>query len=341
MYTDKAMEPLVPKIKNESDVHQGTGSETKPEKVLLVRPIRTMKSDMEEAIKRQNETSVSIAIAEEKKKARARAEALAAKQAQAEDNSLAPKRVGRLVIVLVFMLLLSLSALTYLFILPKLGAIQIPTISLPIFEKAAEIVTPPVIQIAEPLAPSIISAQFEKRFNLSKETREQVIARIAAEKGKGSPSGTIKNLYFIDGDTATSTETSADKLLVFLNAQTPAMLARSLEKQFMLGFFGEANGGAAPFLLLKVSDHNTGLAGMLEWENSLSAFFNTLFNISVSGVKSTAQKFSNIVVLGKDARVQELAPGVKVIYLFANQNSIIITESLSATEGLLTLVGSK
>lgn len=336
------MEPTAPNIKINSSTPEGAGTGTNSKKTSSQYPIRTMKSDMDEAIKKQHETAVSIALAEEKKKEKARVEALKAKQAQTEDITPAPKRRGRVVIVFAFILLISLVVLAYLFVLPKLGAIKIPTVSLPVFEKAAEIITPPVISIVEPLAPSMIPAQSEKRFDISSETTTQVVAKIATEKGKGTYAGSIKNLYFTGTGIATSTtEISANRFLSFMNAQAPSILSRTLEEQFMVGFFGEANGGATPFIILNVSDHNTGLAGMLEWESSLPEFFNTLFTIKVTATKPSIRKFTSVLVNEKDARMLEINSVIKIIYVFANQNSIIISGSQSAAEELLLLVGKK
>ena len=64
------MDPLVPNKKFEPGIYQGVPGA--PKQVSIPKPprlIRTMKLDMEEAIKEQHETSVSIAIAEEKKQA--------------------------------------------------------------------------------------------------------------------------------------------------------------------------------------------------------------------------------------------------------------------------------
>ncbi len=331
------MEPTIPQPKLEPGVYQGNPEAVreKTEGSFPLRPIRTMKNDMAEAIKQQNETSVSIAIAEEKKKAEARAAAQAASQTQTEDTTPAPKRIGRIVVVIIVLLLVALLGVAYVFLLPKLSSIQLPKIPLPSFEKPSNTSVAPSAPAAEPLAQSIIPAQSEKRFNISAETLSQTTSAITLERGKGNPSRSIKNLYFTETEGDISAEISSSRLFSFANAQAPDILTRSLEKQFMTGFFGEENGGVTPFLILKVSDHDMGLAGMLEWEPQISKFFDTIFGTNAEALPGT--KFKDIIVLEKNARLFETASGAKIVYSFANQNTIVIAGSRSALEALMAL----
>jgi hypothetical protein len=334
------MEPTIPNKKLEPGVYQGTpdASQTKTAD-SSPRIIRTMKSDVAEAIKKQNETSVSIAIAEEKKQAKARADALAVRQTQSESTPPAPKRIGRVVIVLIIVLIVLLSALAYIFILPKLGAIRMPSIQLSSSEKPSNANVAPVTHVVEPLAPSIIPAQSEKRINIGNNTLSQVVATIVAERANGNPAGSIKNLYFTENQGDVSVPLTTDRLFDFGNIQTPNILTRSLEKQFMAGFFGEENGGATPFLILKVSDYSAGFAGMLEWELILPGVFDTVFETNIGG--DITARFHDITVTGKDARLFDTPSGAKIAYAFADKNTIVITGSRAALEALLPLATTK
>lgn len=334
------MEPTVSNKKLEPGVYQGSpdASQTKTAD-SSPRLIRTMKNDAAEAIKKQNETSVSIAIAEEKKQAQARADALAARQSQSESTPPAPKRIGRAVIVLVFVLIVSLFVLAYIFILPRLGAIRTPSIPLSSFEKPTNINIAPRTTAVEPLAAAIIPAQSEKRISIEKNTLSQVVATITEERGKGSPSGSVKNLYFTDNQGDVSVPLTTGHLFDFGNIKAPDILTRSLDKQFMAGFFGEGNGGATPFLILKVSDHSAGLAGMLEWELILPRVFDTIFETNIAG--DATMRFGDIIVAGKDARLFDSSSGAKIAYAFADKNTIVIAGSQSALEALLPLATTK
>ena len=334
------MEPVVPPKKLESGVFQGTPeSETeKKDDTPQPRLIRTMKSDAEEAIKKQNETLVSIALAEEKKRVQEQKEALAAaKKSQDDNNSTpAPKRIGRMVVVVVIVLIFSALIMAYLFVLPRLRAVQVPSISLSSFIKPSTTATSAPAPVVEPLALSIIPAQSEKRFNISRETLSQMVTLMSSEN-TDLPAGSIKNMYISeDGDTA-PVAVSVNRLLSFVGISTPEILTRSLEKSFMTGFLKEAGTQATPFLVLKVSSYDAGFAGMLDWEATLPQLFNSLFGTKIES-GTTPIKFHDVLIRGKDARAFSTPFGAMLAYTFTNQNTIIITGSLSALETLIPLV---
>ena len=117
------MEPTIPTQKREPGVYQGTPQSPlgKSEELPSPRLIRTMKIDVAEAIKKQNETFVSIALAEEKKQLQKRGEALSA-QANVAPN--APKPRGRMVIIVIFLLIIIALGLAYVFVLPRFKTAQ-------------------------------------------------------------------------------------------------------------------------------------------------------------------------------------------------------------------------
>lgn len=294
------------------------------------RIIHTMQSDSGEAIKQQNETSVSIAIAEEKKIARERALAQTTRE---EEPPVAQKRIGRVFIVVITILTIVVLVAAFVFVAPMLKNTPIPAGPAPIIDN----VTVPSIPKAEPLASSLIQAQSENRFDISVSSQAQVFAATATELGKGTPSASVKNLYFTEGAGPAATAISTARFLGFANIRAPEIIVRSFEKNFMLGFYGESNGGAAPFVILKISDYNTGLAGMLEWEAELPSLFDTIFGTHIAPQTAPGSKFSDFVVSGKDARVLELMSGASVAYAFANPQTIIVTTSRTSLEALLVL----
>lgn len=337
------MEPTVPQNKLEPGVYQGTpefAQQQKTEEVCAPRIIRTMKSDADEAIKRQNETAVSIAIAEKKKREKELAESARSKQAPGETAPSAPKPINRFIVVIVVALVGASIGLAYVFVLPKFAAIKLPAVSIPSFGKpeSTPVATAPATKQSTALVNSLVPAQSEKRFGVA--NRADALAGIATEMKQGTSSGSIKNLYFTEGGESASAVISANRLLSFVNVSAPDILTRSLEKQFMAGFWGEKNGGAVPFVILKVSSKETGLAGMLDWETDLPRFFDTLFGTTISS-GSTKTKFRDIVVNGKDARIFETSPNSAIAYAFANQNTIVIAGSKNALDALMSLATDK
>lgn len=336
------MEPTVPTPERKPGAYQGTpqslqqknGEDPSP------RLIHTMKSDVAEAIKKQNETFVSIALAEERKQLQKRGEELTAR---ANAPQQAPKPRGRTVIIVIFLLLAVALGLAYQFILPMFSTT--PSSGTPVEKSSfpASEKTDGMGSNVPSFAPALIPPQYEKRFILNKETPEYLFATIAVERAAGVASGSIKNLYFTEETKNTEGVTtfpvvSAQKLIAFAKIDAPEILMRSLEDQFMAGLLGESDSTATPFLILKVSSYDTGLAGMLAGEGALVRFFDTVFGTKIQTRAFGEVKFRDIVILGKDARMLAVAPGVAIAYSFADPNTIVITGSRSALEILIPAV---
>lgn len=338
-YTVKVMEPFIPTPKREPGVYQGTPKSPleESEESQSPRLIRTMKIDVAEAIKQQNETFVSIALAEEKKQLQKRGEALAA---QANIPPKAPKPIGRLLIITIFLLVLVAIGPAYVFVLPRIKSSKtggVPSTDTG-FAPSTEQSGAGTASVS--LAPALIPPQFEKRFALEKETPDHVFAMIAVERTGGMLEGTIKNFYFTEevssqDDTANTGVIHSKRLLSFANAYAPDILIRSLETPFMAGLLGESGSLATPFLVLKVSSYDTGFAGMLVWETSLPRFFDTLFGTKIQARGGSESRFRDITVSGKDARALGATSGATVVYTFADPNTIVIAGSKSALEILI------
>lgn len=332
------MEQTAPNKKLEPGIYRGTPESPDQKKPSSQRVIRTMQNDAEEAIKTQNETAVSIALAEEKKRGALQAKLIAEGQTQNAPSGSAPKRVGRMFVVFILTLIIIAMAIAFIFVLPKIKNITLPTTA-PAVDEPAKTITP--IQEtpkAEPLAPSIIPAQSEKRFNIANETPEKIFAEISNERKHGISASAIKNFYIYEDGGTGANVVSVNRFISFANIPVPEIFVRSLEKQFMVGFFGESNGGTAPFIILKVSDYEIGLAGILEWEKDLPHFFDTVFGTNIiNGITTT--KFSDIVVGGNDARYLNVVFGNTVAYAFVNKNTLVISSSLTSLKELLPLAG--
>lgn len=334
------MEPTVPTTnqKREPGVFQGTpavpGHQT-PASPSAPRPIRTMKSDSEEAVRRQNETAVSIAIAEGKKREKERA---IAETKQAGTPVVAPKRIGRVFVLVGLILVIVALVLAYIFVLPKLEGINLPNISLPTFSKPTSTTTTPTEKapVSITIAKSLIPAQLEKRFNITKETPTQIHRAISLEREQAISNTTIKNLYFTEDTGSATSPISASKFISFSGVQVPEMLTRSLEQVFMAGLYAEGSDNT-PFLILKISGYDTAFAGMLEWESGLQTFFKTIFYESTGTISLGSSKFRDIVISGRDARILDVSPGNTIVYSFVNPSTIIITGSTVSLEAIMKL----
>jgi len=326
--------------------------------------IRTMKSDAALAIKDQKETLVSIAIAEKKKKEERKEEVKTSREkAESPEKKTeiqkpsapgvppAPRPIGRIVVVLGVILVLVGLGFGVKFALPLIQNISLPSISLPslpIFGTpgTGEPTQPSPGQPTPSLTAAIIAPQYEKRFDISKDTPEHVFEAVASERGSGLTPGSIKNLYFTE-ETSTTEGTpstaviSANRLVILVGKSAPEILTRSLEKPFMAGFIGEENSTATPFLILKVSGYDTGFAGMLAWEATIPRFFDTLFGTKFASTSLDPATFRDIVILGHDARSLKGTPITGITYTFANPTTIVIAGSQSALEKLVPMVSGK
>ncbi len=332
------------------------GSPDVPKTVLELSPIRTMKNDIADAVKDQNESLVSIAEAENRKKDAERA----MKSEEGTAVSTVPRPISRIIIVVVLVLVFVGIALSYKFVLPKILKINLPKLSIPSFGSTTTEPRPSTPTDSRvDLAPSLIKATTEKRFNTSKETPKQIFADIASLRVSGGTQGDIKNFYFYedisapDGSRPTdladtipqnrkTASISANKLIILTGISAPGILARSLENIFMAGLLHEETGSpSSPFIILKVSNNDTGLAGMLEWEQSLPHFFDIIFGTNIEAGLSDNIKVRDVVLSSRDARVLEITPATGIAYSFANPSTIIITGTRNALEKLLLMIPAK
>lgn len=131
----------------------------------------------------------------------------------------------------------------------------------------------------------------------------------------------------------------ADTLAV-LDPRAPGAFLRSLEGGLMFGAYG---GQKAPYLVLKTASFETGFAGMLAWEDSLSADLAPFFGEPVRksyepGALTVDQTrpayFQDRVVENRDVRLLVDEVGTeRMVYTFIDETTIIIaknTETLDA-----------
>ena len=326
----------------EPGVFQGTPEAADSKNVPAPRLIRTMKSDEADAIKKQNETTVSIAMAEEKKRAQKINSAEKGALATAGDVvPPAPKRIGRIVILGVIIVIIIALISAYIFIVPKLKNVSLPTLSVPTFGKPSETITASSTPLVLPIAPSIIPAQAEKRFDISKESPATVLSAVMTERKKELSVNSIKNFYFTEDSESDSLGISINRFLRFVGITAPETITRSLEKPFMVGLLGEQGGNTTPFIIMKFSDSEVALAAILEWESAIPHIFDVIFGSTVNTGLVATTKFYDMVINGKDARYSDVTPTITIAYAFANPTTLVIAESKSALETLLPLAVKK
>lgn len=295
--------------------------------------LRTMKDDMADAIKRQNETLVTITLAEEKQRAeRRKVEELALQKSSVATPKPTPKRIGRFVVIVVLVVVLIGLGFAIKILWPKLqSAFTAATTKTPKTETKTKDISP---VSSKRLAPSLLPADSELRIIGTKEGLTQTAARIAEDQLLGIAEGTVKNLYFDNSEgQATQNPLSIRQFFLLTNISVPNLLALALENPFMVGLLGEPNSVTTPFVILKVSDKDIAVAGMLDLETSLPSLFDNIF---VPRPSLANTKFRTTVISGKDARILEDKFGV-IAYAFADPQTIVIARSKTALEKLIAL----
>jgi len=257
---------------------------------------------------------------------------------------------SRMMVVIVALLILGSGGwVTYKFVLPKLSTISFPSISFPSFWKknagtlATTATTTPTI-VTPP--PPLIASQSEKRFVVNSQSSLELFSMVSTERMLGGALDEIKNLSFVEEVSGTqgTTETNViafSRLVSLSGISAPDIFIRSVVDPFMAGLLGEEKGLYTPFMVFKVSAYDTGLAGMLQWEQNLPKFFDTVFGTKVGSQASAKLKFRDVVVAGHDARVLGGNPGLTLAYMLEDPTTIIVAESTTALEKLAGLMSGK
>ena len=345
------MEPNIPSLLSSMQTHGADGErapEVEKKGDVSGFPLRTMKTDVAEAIKNQNESVVSIAIAEEKKRSDERAQAAAQNKEVSTKGEIphAPNRRGRLFIVTIFFTVAGALAVGVYFLIPILSSFSFPSIpvslSLPSFGNPPEEEARPFIQVALPLAPALLSVQSEKRIEVIGNAGG-VFGQVLAERTVALEQGTVKNIYLFEKETTEDgieeeRILSTPRLFALAGVRIAGSLARALENDMMVGLWGGAE--PVPFIVLKVSRYETALAGMIQQEKELPFLVDAIFNARFMERGEPTPVFRDILVEGRDARIAELE-GQTIAYTFANQETIVIAGSEEALRALVVYATGK
>lgn len=310
--------------------------------------LRTMKTDIAEAIKNQNESVVSIAIAEEKKRAAERAQVATQNKEAVTNGEIphAPNRRGRFFIVVVLFTIAATLAAGVYFLSPLLSSLSLPSIpkslSLPSFGNPPEEEVRPFIHVALPLAPALLPVQSEKRIEVVGNA-EGVFGKVLTERTAALEQGTVKNIYLFEKETTEDgleeeRVLSAPRLFALAGVRIAGSLARALENDMMVGLWGGAE--PVPFMVLKVSRYEMALVGMIEEEKELPFLVDAVFNARFEERGGETPVFRDIIAEGRDARIAEFG-GQTIAYAFANQETIIIAGSEEVLRALVVYATGK
>jgi hypothetical protein len=95
--------------------------------------------------------------------------------------------------------------------------------------------------------------------------------------------------------------------------------------------FGTYRG--TPWMLFTISDKNTALGGMLDWEKSL---YQDLASVLANGKKLSRNRFSDSIISTTNVRILKNNEGAEeLIYGFTGQNTLLITTNTTSFLNLM------
>lgn len=292
---------------NFGQIGQMPEQKPKPERPeWIIKPLRTLRGDIEEVVREGKTSAVKIAVAETQRATGAE---------ETVSNFTAPRRELPWKNILI----------------GAAGAILIAAGSASLYFIYLKIDTPQLINITAKRQ-TIINTEAEKVLDISNLDRPKIIAAINTEKiALPKNLSTVTSISFVQKTGATTTEAMpASDFLEQLQIQAGAPFIRALEPDFVFGFHNI--GQLEPFLILKTNAYDFAYDGMLKWENYLATDLGSIF----LSTTTSSNSFEDKIIYNKDARVLRGADGtIRLLYSFNDKNTIIITANETTFKNLV------
>lgn len=168
-----------------------------------------------------------------------------------------------------------------------------------------------------------------------------------ARQSKGTNS--ITQFYFVDPETGAGEKVvPVSQFMDVFDPRTNVSFARSLKSDMMFGVYqGERTN---PYFIFRTEQFDVAFAGMLAWEENMSADLSPLFGepvrrsfdpTSFSSDSSRAAGFVDDVLRNTNVRIlyDELGD-VRVVYAFIDKQTIVITSSVESMIALIEALRS-
>lgn len=265
-----------------------------------IKPLRTFKTDAEEAVRYQNVSAVDIALAEHKKK---------------ETNIVyeAEKKSHAGVFVVVFFVIIVVLGAGWYF---WFGATA---------QQPTEVVSQTKIS-------TII--EYDKIAAIKLDGDSDPLTLIAAKLSTANAS--LGNIYALIPTTGTSTQAAATVGDVFAKTHIPNRLSRSLAATYMIGtYIYDKN---SPFVILKNTFFQNAFSGMLDWEkdmyDDLLPFIQVAYPNETSLTNPTS--FDDAVISNIDTRLLKNQNGeIVLVYAFVDPSTIVIATTQNSLKYVL------
>jgi hypothetical protein len=271
--------------------------------------LKTFKSDVAEAVKKDNVSIVKMALAESKKR-----------QSSAYlEEAVSPfsKKNFTLIISSVAIILISLGILGFFYMSKKNEGVPI---------------------VPETVARDIIFSETEKDVPITDLDLKKIANVINREREVQLTLGSIEKLNFTSGESGTTVNT--ETFMNFLHTRIPGNLLRSFNSQFFFGLHAFTQND--PFMIIPVIAYEAAYSGMLEWEKNIKDDIGALFitpqptSTSLETASSTATTttavrqlvFQDLVIENKDTRAL-IDPTGKLLmfYSFVDKSTLVIANN--------------
>ena len=259
--------------------------------------MRTFSTDLAEELRKHQGSAMKIAVMENEKRFRAQ-----------EALTNAPKKNRMLGIygIIIVLVAISLAVGAYLYI--------------------KKINMPPVIQINQTPA-SIIHSENLKVLNVSNMKTPDVDAAVADfVKKSTTQTGMIDNVYITQGPTGSETRLTSSMFLSAIGAHITTDFSNTLTQEYMVGVY--AYNQPNLFIVLRGTQHDSMLAGMLQWEPYFFGDVAPLFGIDTTGDNAYLldAPVTETLIENHDTRAVLDKNNKPVLYYsFLDDNTVIIT----------------
>lgn len=255
-----------------------------------IKPVRTFKTDAEEAVRYQNISAVDIAVAEQKKREKTPIQYVEERRS----------RPGALVATAFVLIIILAGGWFYWFKTSQM-------------EKSE-----PVRASIETIIPYTVGSTLVLR------SESDALVLIGAKLRTANVG--LGNVYALVPTLKATSTAYADISLVFADANMPDRLARSLAPEYMIGTYTyDVNG---PFVILKNTFFQNAFAGMLEWEKDMRNDLLSLIQVSYpseESVPADTDRFEDVVISNIDARALRGGNGwIILAYIFADPETMVV-----------------
>jgi hypothetical protein len=234
-----------------------------------IETLRTYKTDIAEAVKRDNTSVIKVAVAEQKRKI---------ERHEINDSYKQSKRNFFMIAGSIVLILAGIGAGAYAYFTLKLPAKP--------------------IAINQPAGYQVITSDYEKEVPTDNQSPSNLMSAVTSEKNQSHPLGSVENIYFT---AETAKGNSVLGLKDFVNdtkLNIPLNLLGALGDEFMVGVHSIKGGKL--FIILEPTYYEGAYSSLLNWESSIQSDLAPLFQ---NTARPQSSSFQDKIVQNKDTRI--------------------------------------